>query len=556
MGIIGLFTGLQALQTGTTGIRVISASSQLQGGFGVTRVISGSSGFSFPTTTTPGSVGSVGGGGGGGGGFLPKFMQILNVIAIIHCITALFVTGYKLLVYFKEPAYNEVRSMVNNVDAKTGVIDMFIELHDYSGLFVDQIKKQGIKAAHAKLMEDWFEAKMVAQKSETGRGGYNSTSGKYEKNTPLWKYEFKGYKPNIVQKWLGGKKKKVILAGQGSVPVNDGTFINDFVAILNSLPPTATMDNLDTEVKEMIVKLAELNSYEEDDNCKSCGDFNLSLYPDHLHCMETRYSVRVKSASNAYLTSGLDVPKGHGGGVAAGMNPKVMQTMFTEGILPAWLNVAAKGTGGADALSPIQINDAVRAINGMSWDWIGDGAEEPACEFNYKYFDPTVKQTTFTFHNSSTTTDNDVDLPSEDTHPNGWADVDCADPYYWESNRMDGEVALPGGYSEGDTQWEMTHGDWKDGMNALANGNGNKSDLFLDPWGIPNDAIEGKVSAAAKNHWIRSELTSEKHQHWQKSLGGGATYQRPIKPYIFNSTSIHLFPWNLSPPTKHHHAVY
>ena len=526
MGVLSVFGGLGTLNSGFGGIRIISTSSRITGGFSSTRLITGSVGSPLPVRTGPGVV-SGGGGAAGPSGFMKTALKVMNVLMWISCITAVLSTAYSIIQHFREPDKDTVRFSVTGVDEKTGFIDMWIQLHDFSGLFIPGIKaargQQTLSKAHEQYLQNFV--KNFSGEKSVSSGGWNEATQKYDLNKKMDRLTVNSYdtKGRGAVNTSGGNRVKI---GTSTIEISRAQFQADFRNILVG----ATSDNdLKTKVEDLLAKYAEAESFDEDDNeCADCGNFNLEVYPDEIYCVDAQYQVKVMSAAKAQLAVYA----------AAGENSDpndstVQQRLFDEGYLPAFLtpkNKVAPATSGGNipplpdgrggSLGTPTVNSPqgskfIAGVCNIEWDWVPMGD----IEFAYSEIDSirtsNLTQITFTKENAPDTT-LDFDFLIEHNS--------CSDPYYWEGG------ALPDvGYSYTDTNRnEKAFTDWNDNSKI----NSEKAALGLTDWGIPTAAAAGEITSTG---FVREELDGKvaypEYDHWGNSAG--ATSSAAIEPFVF-----------------------
>ncbi len=553
MGIIGIFSGLGSLSTGTTGIRIISSSTQITGGFGTTRVISGISGTALPAVATPGTIGGTTGGAASSmPGWMESAFEIFGIMAIISCITAVLVTTYKVYQYFAEPRRDKVRFTVTEVEEKKGWFKAWCQMHDFSGIFIPLIKA----ATGAPLQshhDDWlsrFQRKSMS-KEDADLGGWDSTlpTPDYHPDKPM--YRFTGGKMYPGVKHAGAPRTMVNVTTR---EIDSHQFAQDFRHALVNAPSER---KLEEEVEKLLIEYAEASAFSEDDEeCEDCGNFNMELYPDTLYCVDTRYTVEIRSAARQHNIEN--------GGHA--FDPTYQRTLFDGGFLPGWLDAATGGAGsptegkdpsengGEGAPDPMagmtgqQRAELIAGIMKIQWQWVENEAFEYRLPFRKEIEEEGRKS-----GNNPTKISFGKLLENPDTGDSetvlefNWADYNiCSDPYYWAGSGSD--VALPDeGYSEGDTQSEISYAEWLDKDAVLTE----KTALGLDRYGVPQAAVDGEVSFVGDGGFVRTALDGAtwepQYDHWPtgtaKKIGSGKAYQKPIKPLIFMGMNITLFGW-------------
>lgn len=530
MGVLSVFGGLGGLNSGFGGIRIISTSSRITGGFSSTRLITGSVGAPLPLRTGPGTI--SGGGAAGPSGFMKTALKVMNVLMWISCITAVLSTTYSIIQHFREPDKDTVRFAVTGVDEKEGFIDMWIQLHDFSGLFIPGIKaargQRTLSRAHEQYLQDFV--KNFSGEKSVSSGGWDEGAQKYDLNKNLDRLTVNSYdtKGRGAVNTSGGNRVKI---GTSTIEISRAQFQADF---RNILVGATSNNDLKTKVEDLLAKYAEAESFDEDDNeCADCGNFNLEVYPDEIYCVDARYRVRVMSAAKAQLAVYA----------AAGENSDpndttVQQRLFDEGYLPAFLTPKTRvqsssgipplpGVGTPSVNTP-QGSKFIAGVCGIDWDWVPMGD----IEFPYNLIDSNrtsnLTQITFTKENAP---DTKLDFDFLTSHNS------CSDPYYWEAGG-----ALPDvGYSYTDTNRnEKSVADWSDNTKILSE----KTALGLTEWGIPTAAAAGEITSTG---FVREELDAvvsappggdDAFDHWGNSAG--ATSSRAIEPFVFQGKATYV----------------
>ena len=451
MGVLSVFSGLGTLNTGFGGIRIISTSSRITGGFSSTRLITGSVGSPLPVRTGPGAV--SGGGAAAPSGFMKTALKVMNILMWISCITAVLSTTYSIIQYFREPDKDAVLFNVTGVDEKTGFISFWIQLHDFSGLFIPGIKAArggGVSAKQAQYLQN-FVKNFVGEKS-VGQGGWDEGTQKYDLSKKMDRLTVTNYdtKGRGAVNTSGGNRVKVNSSTR--LDISASKFQGDFRDILIG----ATSDNdLKAKIEDLLASYAQAESFSEDDvECIDCGHFHLEAFPDEIYCVDAQYQVKVMSAAKARLAQLASE-----GENSDPNDTTVQQRLFDEGYLPAFLTPKNQtvppppapgggyvppplpdgrgGTFGTPTVNSPKGSKFIADVCSIDWDWVAMGD----IEFPYGEIDSirtsNLTQITFEKENAPDTT---IDFDFLVDHNS------CSDPYYWEGG------ALPDvGYSYTDT---------------------------------------------------------------------------------------------------------
>ena len=522
MGVLSVFGGLGTLNSGFGGIRIISTSSRITGGFSSTRLITGSVGSPLPLRTGPGAV--SGGGAAGPSGMMKTVMKVLNILMWISCATAVLSTAFSIIQYFREPDKDSVRFSVTGVDEETGFIDMWIQLHDFSGLFIPGINaargRQTLSSKQEKLLRD-FAGEFVGE-SSVSSGGWNEATQQYELSKDLDRLTITNYDTNLADASQGNRVK----VSQQTIEIPAAQFMAEFRAVLVR---AQNYRDLKTGAENLIAKYAEAESFnEDDDTCVDCGHFNLEIYPDEIYCVDARYRVKVMSAAKARLAAlAAKTDEYHN---TDPFDSTVQQKLINDGYLPAFLSQKTRqtaqnpaGVPGLPNMGTANGSKFAAAVCQIEWDWVG-GSSQDTIEFPYSIYENESRtQTAITF-TKSVEGDPDTVLEFDFIGLHN----DCADPYYWEGG------ALPDvGYDSADTDRNQKSAtDWSDNTAILSE----KASLNLTEWGIPSGAAAGEITDGSL---VREELVGgEDYDHWGTSAG--QTSSRAIEPYVFEGKTVYV----------------